>query len=80
MEPFEVLRDMIRQRVDPRIGGPPQVVKVYRHINVTPFGVFWPDRASGAKTLLGRELQWYERVNTGIIDPDQLDIVDGRLA
>lgn len=74
MEPLAVLRDMIRERVDPAIGGAPQVVKIYRHMNVTPFGVFWPDRASNRVTILGRPLLDYEVPNGGVIDPDSFHI------
>jgi len=72
MEPFEVLRDMIRERVDPRIGGPPQVVKVYRHLNATPYGVYWPKKKGGRVTLLGRPLLDYERTQSLVLDPDDL--------
>lgn len=73
MEPFEVLRDMIRDRVDPRIGGPPQIVKVYRHLNATPYGVYWPKRKGGKVTLLGRPLLAYEKTQLLVLDPDDLD-------
>jgi hypothetical protein len=47
-EPFEVIRDMLR---DPNhsetIGGAPQVVKVYQYFQTAPLAVYWPDRASG---------------------------------
>jgi hypothetical protein len=70
MEPFEVLRDMIREGIDPAIGGPPQVVKVYRHLNASPFGVYWPSRTNGRITLLGRPLLDYERFAGLVLDPD----------
>jgi hypothetical protein len=71
MEPFEVLRDMIRDRVDLAIGGPPQVLKVYRYLNYAPFGVYWPDRDSGRISVLGRPLLDYEECPFGVIDPDR---------
>jgi len=74
MEPFEILRDLIRQGIEPSIGGPPQLVKVYRHMNVTSFTVFWPDAASKKKTLLGRTLHDFEQAPTGVLDPDTLAI------
>jgi hypothetical protein len=74
MEPFEVLRDIIRSEVHDSIGGPPQLLKVYRHMNATPFSVYWPDRASGRVTMLGRELLHYERSSVGILDPDSLAV------
>ena len=42
MEPFEVLRDMIRSGEHQTVGGPPQLVKVYEHMNTLPFVVRWP--------------------------------------
>jgi len=70
MEPFEVLRDIIRSGMFPSVGGAPQVVKVYEHMNVHPFGVHWPDKSGGMVTLLGRPLMAYEKPPSGIIDPD----------
>jgi hypothetical protein len=74
MEPLAVLRDMIRESVDPAIGGAPQVAKIYKHMNVTTFGVFWPNRQSAQVTFLGRELLHFEELHTGIIDPDTFAI------
>jgi hypothetical protein len=70
MEPFEVLRDIIRSQVFPSVGGAPQLVKLYEHMNVHPFGVYWPDRTANVISLLGRPLMKYERPPSGIIDPD----------
>ncbi len=71
MEPFEVLRDVIRSGRHASVGGAPQVVKIYEHMNAIPFGVAWPDHPSGTVTLLGRPLLDYERSPSRIIDPDQ---------
>jgi hypothetical protein len=71
MEPFEVLRDIIRLESFPSVGGPPQLVKVYEHMNAVPLGVFWPTRASQKVTLLGRPLMAYEKIGWRVIDPDQ---------
>jgi hypothetical protein len=70
MEPFEVLRDIIRSKVFPSVGGAPQLVKIYEHMNVHPFGVYWPNRESGIVNLLGRPLMNYERPASGTLDPD----------
>jgi hypothetical protein len=70
MEPFEVLRDIIRSEKFPSVGGSPQVVKIYEHMNTVPFGVYWPDRASGQISVLGRPLMAYEKVGYSVIDPD----------
>jgi hypothetical protein len=74
MEPFEVLRDMIRERADDHIGGPPQVMKVYRHMNVVPFGVKWMVGNSTQFCLHGRPLLDYEAPRYPILDPDSLEI------
>jgi hypothetical protein len=73
MEPFEVLRDMIRTREYPTLGGAPQVLKIYEHMNSLPYAVFWPDRQSGHVTLLGRPLLDYEITERLILDPDTLE-------
>jgi len=72
MESFEVLRDMIRDPNLHTIGGPPQMVKIYRHMNTLPFNVFWPNRESGQLSFLGRPLLPYERNNYLTLDPDTL--------
>lgn len=44
MEPFEVLRDMLREKNEvkyPLIGGSPQLIKIYKHLNRTPIAVKW---------------------------------------
>jgi hypothetical protein len=78
MEPFSVLRDIIRSQRFPSVGGSPQVAKVYEHMNAYPFGVYWPDRSTGMVCLLGRPLMPYEKPPSGIIDPDDLLTVLGR--
>jgi hypothetical protein len=74
MEPFEVLRDMIRSGKFPEIGGAPQILKVQEHMNCTPYSVYWPDRESNAISLLGRPLFDYEFSESMILDPDTLEI------
>jgi len=71
MEPLEVLRDLLRSQDYPEIGGAPQVVKIYEHMNAHPFPVHWPD-ASGGLTVLGRPLMPYETFDSKAIDPDAL--------
>ena len=72
MEPFEVLRDKIREQSHEAIGGPPQIIKIYKHMNTMPYGVFWPDGASKQVTYLGRPILNYEMVPFPILDPDTL--------
>ncbi|MBI3169597.1 MAG: hypothetical protein HYZ22_14025 [Chloroflexi bacterium] len=77
MEPFEVLRDLLREtKNSDSIGGPPQLLKVYQHINALPVPVFWPSRESNKITLLGRPLLGYERPDNWILDPDTLETVN----
>jgi len=72
MEPFEVLRDVIRSGRYPSIGGPPQLVKVYEHMNTLPFALYWPNRASGKVEALGRPLMDYEVSSWPVLDPDDI--------
>lgn len=74
MEPFEVLRDMIRDGTYPMIGGPPQMLKIYRHMNVRPYAIFWPNRESMRISLLGRPLLKYEVIEHLVLDPDTLKL------
>lgn len=73
MEPFEVVRDMLR---DPNrsqtIGGPPQVVKVFQYLRSAPFAVYWPSKAEGIPYLHGRPVLAYEALDKQVIDPDTL--------
>ena len=76
MEPFEVLVEFIRSGRYPSIGGPPQVVKIYRHSNFLPHSIYWPSRAQGTLSLFGRALLPYERLKYLALDPDTLEVVD----
>jgi hypothetical protein len=69
MEPFEVLVALLRSAQHDTIGGPPQLAKVYRHMNAEFMAVMWPSR-DGLPTLAGRELLDYEQLDTPVIDPD----------
>jgi hypothetical protein len=70
MEPFIVLRDIIRERKFNSVGGPIQMVKIYEHSNAVPFGIFWPDKKNGQISVLGRPLLSYEKNSWGALDPD----------
>jgi hypothetical protein len=73
MEPFEVLRDMLRDKEKSyTIGGAPQVAKIYQYMHSMPVSVFWPDKASNQLTLLGRPLLKYENIQPWALDPDTL--------
>ena len=41
MEPFEVLRDIIRENLFDDIGGPPQLAKIYQNGSTQVFAVRW---------------------------------------
>lgn len=70
MEPFEVLRDILREGKFNSIGGPIQLVKIYEHANAVPVGVYWPNKETGSVSVLGRPLMDYERTPWGVVDPD----------
>jgi len=79
MEPFEILRDKIREESNAAIGGPPQIVKVYEHMNTMPYGVLWPDSKSRQLTFLGRPLLNYELMPYPLLDPDTLRTTTTRI-
>jgi hypothetical protein len=73
MEPFEVVRDMLRDRDrSPSIGGAPQLVKVFQYLRSASFAVYWPDKESGVPHLHGRPVLPYEAWDKHVIDPDTL--------
>jgi len=76
MEPFEVLRDMIRDDRYKEIGGPPQMIKIYRSMNTRPYSIFWPNRESLKVSFLGRQLLDYEKIDSKVLDPDSLELED----
>jgi hypothetical protein len=79
MEPFEVIRDILREsKTEDSVGGPPQLAKVYQHMNTRPIAVYWPNRDSGKVSLLGRPLLEYENTDYWILDPDTLETTHPR--
>jgi hypothetical protein len=76
-EPFEVLRDMLRVDKFSGIGGPPQLLKVYEHMNRQSISVKWKIGRTDVLTLLARRLKEYEKSSYPIIDPDTLKIEGG---
>ncbi|EPM4287933.1 hypothetical protein P3580_23315 [Vibrio parahaemolyticus] len=74
MEPLEVLIEMIRDEKYPHIGGSPQVVKVYKHMNTMPYSVYWPNKESNQKTFLGRPMLDYEVNEYFVLDPDTMKL------
>ena len=73
-EPFDILRDIIRESADHSIGGAPQLVKIYQHMNHMAYAVPWPTGGSSRLTLLGRPLLNYERTQRLSFDPDSHEI------
>jgi hypothetical protein len=72
-EPFEVVRDMLRDQTHSEtIGGAPQVVKVYQYMQTAPLAVYWPNRQSGQVVLQGRPCLGYEQIDRWVLDPDTL--------
>ena len=71
-EPLDVLRDMISSKAERSVGGPIQLVKVYKHLNTMPYAVFWPKKSDGDArvTLFGRALLPYERTQRLAFDPE----------
>jgi hypothetical protein len=73
MEPFEVVRDMLRDSSKATtIGGAPQILKVYQYMHTAPIGVYWPNRMSNRISFLGRSLLDYENIDYWVMDPDTL--------
>lgn len=75
MEPLEVLIDMLKDNSFDKIGGAPQITKIYKYANTRPFGIFWPSRDSGNVSLNGRPLLDYELSQYHVYDPDTFEIV-----
>jgi hypothetical protein len=73
MEPFEVIRDMLRGAgKHDSIGGAPQLAKVNQYLNATTIAVYWPDKRSGVPSLQGRPILPFEKVDRWILDPDSM--------
>ena len=75
MEPFEVLRDIIREAKFDDVGGPPQLVKIYQSGNTQPFAVRWPMGNDREITVLGRPLFPGETHRLPVIDPDRINFL-----
>lgn len=80
-EPFEVIRDMLREVEADRfkhknadIGGAPQVLKIYEHLNARYLGIDWGADVDGrARTFVcGRQTLGYENPTLWILDPNTL--------
>ncbi|EKA4470936.1 MULTISPECIES: hypothetical protein [Vibrio] len=74
MEPFEVLKEFILDPERPYIGGSPQISKVYSHMNVLTYNVYWPNKASNQVAYGGRVLMPFERNELLAFDPDSFEV------
>ena len=82
MEPFTALSRILadptftdrRAALGGKIGGAPQLLKVYPFYRTVEFGVYWPNRALGKLHLNGRELFDYEKVSIPRIDAETLEL------
>lgn len=63
-EPLEVLGSFLYQEKFDAIGGAPQILKIYRHMNVVQFGVRWID---GKTYDRGRQLLDYEELHRPVM-------------
>ena len=73
--PLDVLVKVIRGGADPATGGPPQLVKVFSHMNVLPYAIPWSMPGGRAITVLGRELLEYERSRRLALDVDSHQVL-----
>lgn len=83
-EPLQVLFSFIQDPEQDDIGGPPQILKIYKHANVMPINVLWPEDTwnDGLRIRkysinhLGRPLLDYERTRRLTLDPKAGEIVE----
>lgn len=84
-EPLEVLMGIIRDPDVADVGGPPQMVKIYKHANILPINIIWPKQEELESqdqqrkfevTHLGRPLLGYERSRYLSVNPDTLELIE----
>lgn len=68
MEPLEVLTEMYESSKYDKIGGPPQIVKIYSYANVLPVNVLWPRESPTMIAHFGRPLLPYEGSRYACLD------------
>lgn len=80
MEPFEAVRDMLRDRNlrdlpdKDSIGGPPQMMKVFQYSQTASFAFKWPDSEETIRPFLnGRPCLDYEKLAILCLDPDTFE-------
>lgn len=73
MEPFEVLRDIVRSARYDDIGGVPQMAKVFRHMTTHFYATLWPCADGRIRPhAFGRPQKGWERTSWAMFDPDTL--------
>lgn len=83
-EPLQVLLSFIRDAKQDDIGGPPQILKIYKHANVMPINVLWPEDTwmEGLRIRrhsinhLGRPLLDYESTRRLTLDPIAGELIE----
>jgi hypothetical protein len=75
MEPLAIIAEAIRNGEYRDIGGAPQVMKVYRHMNTQQFAVRWPSgKGDVIPHVSGRPLLPYEIAHVPILEPGAWDM------
>lgn len=73
LEPFEALCNVLKKvSSGDTIGGAPQVIKVYQHMNAIPIGVYWPQKEEDPfknRTIMGRKMFEFEDTDHWFLDP-----------
>jgi hypothetical protein len=71
MEPFEVIRDMLRTAdMNSTIGGAPQLLSICQHMTSRHLAIHWPNKNNGKVFLSGRPVFDFENIDSWILDPD----------
>jgi hypothetical protein len=82
MEPLETINSMLKTAAVKRshhlIGGPLQMLKVYRSLIRVPFGVAWTINGNAETTLFGMPIHTRRHFSYPIIDPETLMITNSR--
>ncbi len=68
-EPLEALVNLLKGASDrDTIGGAPQCVKIYQHVNASIIPLYWPTGQRASIYYLGRKLLGYERIDDWVLD------------
>lgn len=73
MEPFEVLRDVVREEKHAGVGGVSQIAKVYQHMNAAFFATLWEVGGDLVPHVFGRPVLPLESCSWSAFDPDSLE-------